>query len=272
MNYYRKPHRYKKRESVLKSKFFLFSLAGFIVLIGFIYLLCLSPFLQVEEIIVERESVEEAPGIFAVSPEIMADVKVLAENVLSKKFLFWDTKSMFFFDSGSLEKGIAEKYPELESVKVRKKWPDKIKIELARKEGVALLSTEEGFLLLDSLGEIFDTYLPGGDLPVLVKPDYFLESKEAVVSEDDLEKILYIEKSLGSLGIEVDNFLLFSEDKLIIKTAEGWEIYFTLQKDSDWQIAKLNAVLEEVVTAERRGDLEYIEVRFSNRVFPKYKD
>jgi hypothetical protein len=69
-----------------------------------------------------------------------------------------------------------------------------------------------------------------------------------------------------------DNFLLFSEDKLIIKTAEGWEIYFTLQKDSDWQIAKLNAVLEEVVTAERRGDLEYIEVRFSNRVFPKYKD
>jgi len=55
----------------------------------------------------------------------------------------------------------------------------------------------------------------------------------------------------------------------------GWEIYFNLQKDQkdiDWQLVKLRAVLEEKIPSENRKDLEYIELRFGNFAPYKYKD
>jgi hypothetical protein len=273
MNRYRKPHRFKKKESFVKNRIFLYSLLGLFVFSGMIYFVYLSPVLWAKEIIVERVEAEDAPGVSLVSDKIMEDCRLLLENAVKGKFFFWDTKSIFLLNSRVLEKQIIENYPELETVKIRKKWPDKVKVLLERKEGMALLRTTDGVFLLDAEGNIFDNASSSDQgLIVLAKPDYLTDSGESVVSKEDLEKILYAEGELEALGIFVDDFLLYSEDKLIIETKEGWDIYFSLQKDLDWQITKLNAVLEEVVTAEKREDLEYIEVRFSNRIFPKYKD
>jgi len=273
ISYYRKPHRYKKKESFLKNKVFWFSLLGLSLVSGLVYFLYFSAVFQAKEVIVNREGVEEKPGVLLVSQGIMDEARRLADGALESKLIFWRTKSIFLFDSGNLEKEISGLYPELKEIKIRKKWPGTINIDLTRKEGVALLSAEEGLFLLDETGKVFSPASSTDEgLPVLIKSDYSVESDENAVSKEYLDKILYAEKELKALEIIVDNFLLFSKDKLIARVAEGWEAYFTLEEDLDWQIQKLESVLNEKVPLEQRGDLEYIDVRFSNMVFPKYKD
>jgi len=54
------------------------------------------------------------------------------------------------------------------------------------------------------------------------------------------------------------------EDKrLDIKTAEGWEIYFDLSSDVNFALTKLGLLLEKEIPLEKRGDLSYIDLRFS---------
>lgn len=270
---YRKPHVFKKKKSILRNKFFWLGLLIFIILLGFIYFLYFSVLFQIKEIIIEKENVIESPGIALVADETINDIRNLAEDYANSKFIFWETRSIFVFNSGSLEKQISENHPQLLTMEVRKKWPDRIKINLSKKIGVALLSIGDEIFLMDKFGDIFDNakLTDKDELPVLISPDYYFGSGEKVVSQEELEKIIYIKDKLNSLNIFVDNFLIFSKDKLIVSTIAGWDIYFTLEGDLDWQIVKLKAVIEKA-PKERMGDLEYIEVRFGNLAPTKYKD
>ncbi|MFH1582153.1 MAG: cell division protein FtsQ/DivIB [bacterium] len=271
---YRKPHAFKRKKSVFRNRFFWFGLFFSILFCGVFYFFYFSSFFQIKEIIVEKEKVLESPGIASVSNETIETIRNLADENINREFLFINVKSIFVFNSGSLEKQIAEDYRQLYTVKVRKNWPDKINIFLGKKKGVALLRIGEDYLLLDENGEIFDDAKPidKEGLPVLVRPDYFLSSEGKVILKEELARILEVKDKLTALNIEVSEFLIFSKDKLIISTIEGWDIYLTLQSDLDWQITKLNAVLEEKIPPEKRGDLEYIEVRFGNLAPIKYKD
>lgn len=271
---YRKPHSFKNKKNLLRNKFFWFGILIFILFCGFIYLIYFSSFFQIKEIIIKKEDILESPGITFVSDETVGSIRSLADENANGRVIFINTRSIFIFNSGYLEKQITENYKQLYIIKVRKHWPDKIDINLGRKVGVVSLKIGENYLLLDENGEIFgEANLINKDgLPILVKPDYFLSSGEKVLSAEKLIKILEVRDKLSSLNIEVSEFLIFSKDKLIISTIEGWDIYMTTQSDIDWQITKLRAVLEEKIPLERRGDLEYVEVRFGNLAPIKYKD
>ncbi|MFH1509839.1 MAG: cell division protein FtsQ/DivIB [Candidatus Nealsonbacteria bacterium] len=271
---YRKPHTFKKKKSIFRNRLFWFGVLIFSLFCGAIYFVYFSSFFQIKEIIIEKEDVSESPGITFVSDETIDGIRNLANGKIDGKIVFINTRSIFIFNSGYLEKQIAENYKQLYTIKVRKHWPDKIDIALGRKEGVVSLRVGEDYYLLDENGEIFDnaSYIDKDGLPILVKPDYFLNSEEKVFSKEELVKILEIKDRLVSLNVEVREFLIFSKDKLIVNTIEGWDIYITLQSDIDWQITKLNAVLEEKIPLDSRGDLEYIEVRFGNLAPIKYKD
>jgi len=65
---------------------------------------------------------------------------------------------------------------------------------------------------------------------------------------------------------------IISEERLNAKTSEGWEIYFNLEGDINWQLTKLGAVLEKEIPPEKRENLEYIDLRFGNFAPFKYRD
>ncbi|MDP1538585.1 MAG: hypothetical protein Q8M00_00960, partial [bacterium] len=93
------------------------------------------------------------------------------------------------------------------------------------------------------------------------------------IEKEDLISILEINSQLEeNLNILIKGFIISSREKLIVLTQEGWELYFNLQEDVKWQLAKLKALLEEKIPPEKRKNLEYIELRFGNFANPKYKD
>jgi len=54
------------------------------------------------------------------------------------------------------------------------------------------------------------------------------------------------------LKIEIKDFIIVSEKRLNIETKEGWDIYFSLEKDIKLQITKLRVLLEKEILIEKR--------------------
>jgi hypothetical protein len=99
-----------------------------------------------------------------------------------------------------------------------------------------------------------------------------LKLGERAVTKEKISKILEIKSKLEDiLKIQIKKADLISEKRLNVKTFEGWDIYFNLKKDLDWQLTKLKAVLDEKIPEEKRKDLEYVDLRFGNLAPFKYK-
>jgi len=132
----------------------------------------------------------------------------------------------------------------------------------------------EQCLLLDNEGVIFGDFLTEKDLIKIIDErdlGTFLLG-EKVIEKEDLSKILTIRDKLKSdFKLSLEEFIL-DEEKLTVLAEDNWKIYFNLQGNTDWQLTKLNAVLEEKIPPEKRNDLEYIELRFGNFAPYKYKD
>ena len=101
------------------------------------------------------------------------------------------------------------------------------------------------------------------------------EPKEIILGEQALEvdiinHILKITKDLKEkFQIIVKSADILSGSRLNINTNEEWKIYFNLSGDMNLQITKLNLLLEKEITQESREGLEYIDLRFAERVYYK---
>ena len=55
-------------------------------------------------------------------------------------------------------------------------------------------------------------------------------------------------------------------------TKEGWRILLDLKENMEWQQTKLQLVLEQKIPLEKRGELQYIDLRFGDQAYIKYQD
>lgn len=274
-NSYRKPHTFKKKKSILRKKSFWLGLLAVIFVSGIFYCVYFWDYFQIKNIEMEREVVATRPGIKIVPDGDMSAIRSMVETAADKKMVFLKTKSIFLFNSRLVEEEILTAIPQLETADIKKKlFGQTLSISVSRKEGLAVSLVGDAYFLMDKEGKLFDLaddYDKEG-LAFISKPDRSFALGETVLGPERLLQILDIRTRVKGLGIGVVEFVIFAEDKLIVKTAEGWDAYFNLQSDIDWQIVKLNAVLDEKIPEERRGDLEYIELRFGNLAPYMYKD
>ena len=283
MRNYRKPHRYKRKKSILKNRFFWSGILFFVFLSSFFYFLFLSQTFQVEKIITAGEK--------KVSKD---ELKLLIEKNLENRILFFDTKSIFLANLNGLRKNILNDFPQIAGVEIKRKFPDTLNIVAVERLGLATWCYEEQCFLLDNEGVIFalsaESFLPavasaeaGAEaegIPLETNLIKIIDEQnkepfklgEKAIEKENLSKILAINSKLSDFKISVKEFLIVSGEKLEVLTSEDWKIYLNLQQDIDWQMTKLRAVLEEKIPPENRKDLEYIELRFGNLAPLKYRD
>jgi len=232
---------------------------------GIFYLLFLSPVFQIKEI--------QVSGNEKISTE---DIRKSIENAVEKKILVFQTKSIFLTTTNQIQEIIFRNFSQIAKVDFKKQLPQTLVIKIEERKPVAIVSSEKNDFLIDREGIIFEE-IPQGNLQLIKIKGSNLEKEiklgEKVVEKKLLSQILEVKSQIeNELEIPINEVLIISEDKLNFKTLEGWEFYFNPQKDSNWQLRKLKAVLETEIPLERRKDLEYIELRFGNFANPKYKD
>ena len=270
---YRKPYRIKKKKSIFRNRFFWLGILILIVFIGLFYFLVFSSFFQIKEIKISGNSA------FA---EALADrQKISVENIqeviekeIEQRVLFLPSKSIFLADFPKIKAKISETFPQIAQINFKRKFPDTLTVTIEERKPTAVFNQEDLYFFLDKEGIIFENTLAGGQLIKIKKAikDKELKLGDRVLEKELISAILEIESKLeNDLKIPIEEVLVVSDERINIKTSDGWEIYLNPKGDIEWQLTKLRVDLEEEIPQERRKDLEYIELRFGNFAPYKYR-
>lgn len=249
---FRKPHRFKRRKSMLRNRFFWLGILVLIMAGAIFYFFFLSDFFQVKKIVVTGEE------------------KVSKEDIKSTI----SRKNIFLLDTKIIREDILNKFPQIAEAEVKRSFPDALNIVVVERLAIANWCQLEQCFLLDNKGIIFEETISEMELIKIVDKQNVgpFNLGERVIDKEQLSQILEMEPKLRGLEVLVKEFIISSENKLTAAISEGWEIYFNLQEDIEWQLTKLGAVLEEKIPLQERVNLEHIELRFGNFAPYKYKD
>jgi len=260
---YRKPKtrfRIKRKKDFSFKFFFLFSLIlG--LLVGSFYFIIFSSFFQIKEIKISgNQKISEI------------EIKKIVLNKIKKKIFFYHTKSIFLTNSKKIEKELSENFPLIEKVILKKDFPETLLIKITERKPFALLCQDEDCYFFDKEGVVFEK--GKGDLITVKKRNLKknLSLGDKVFEKKELKAILEIEKEIsGEFKIKIKKMTLENES-LTVYVSEGYRIIFDLNKSIQEQLFNLGVVLSKKISTEERKKLEYIDLRFGNRVFFRKKE
>mgnify|MGYP001563640162 CR=1 FL=1 len=259
MKKYRRPYRIKRKKPIWKKRFFGLSILLLIISGGIFYLIFFASFFQIKEI------------------KISGNEKVLTSDIenVAWEVLFSEGESIFILNPEKIKHQVLFSLPQVSQANVKREWPDGLIIEVRERKPAATFCQNGNCFFIDKEGIIFE---PAPENSQLIKifteigslQNFSLGKK--VLEKNIISSILKIESKLKEdLKITPESALLVSDERLNVKTFEGWEIYFDPTKDLNWQLTKLKAVLEEEISPEKRKNLDYIELRFGNLAPYKYR-
>lgn len=256
---YRKPYRIKRKKPILKNKFFWLGFLFLVFVGGIIYLVCFAPFFQIKAISIS--------GCQKVKAQ---ELESAIRSQIVKNIAFFDTQSIFLVNSGKISAEIIKNFPRIEKISLQKDLLDKLVVAVEERKPVALLCQGEKCFFLDKNGVAFEE-TSGADFqgPKIESQIFLSEIKPGVIVVESnlMAQILKINsKFRDDLKIDLQEFDIASEQRLNVKTASGWEIYFNLKGDIDWQITELKTILENKILPKNWKNLDYIDLRF-DRVF-----
>ena len=286
---YKKLRRIKQKKSILKSvlrnRFFWIGNLSVLAIAGLLYAIFFSSFFSIENI------------------EIQGNQKVALQNLdkfieerIPRKIIFFELNHLLLADVGLIAQEVYDAFPEVDSVLVRKKFPDALIVTIIERKDVAIWCHEKKYnvkildsdtnkmksfqqcFALDENGIIFEEKEALGQV-IVSTPQ---RSKDAalgaeVIEKDILKTILGFQRELDAsdlfqkVGLRVASLTVLSENQVRAKISEGWEFYLNPSENIDWQITKAKLVLQEEVPFEKRALLEYIDLRFGDQAYLKYR-
>ncbi|MFN3301708.1 MAG: cell division protein FtsQ/DivIB [Patescibacteria group bacterium] len=240
----------------------LFSLVLFLLLLFLliIYLIFFTPIFKIKTISFE---IKDNQMVKINENELRNEIN----KILSQNFYFFPLDNIFFFPKKKIKMFLSQDQ-RIENFEIKIIFPQKIKIKISTWLPQAIFVQSSDYFLLNKNGQIIKK-IPKNevgeiDLPIIYNKT---EKKDLPFLSifNFLERLVNSDFSI----IEVRIF----EDKGVLNyqaiTSEGWQIYFTPEEDINSQINNLFLILREKISD--RSQLDYIDLRFGNRLFYKYK-
>lgn len=257
MSRYRYRRAKKPKRRLYRSKGFWF-LFLFIIIAGYsFYFAFFSDFLKVKNI--------EISGAEKIGTD---NVKNIFFGEISKKMFFFIPKNILSVNFDKLSYDISSKFPEVEKISIKINLPDTVSAEIIEKTPAGCWCKNSDCYYFDKYGIIYQKNSKCDNL-LIIASDKNPEIAKQIISEDNLKDILNIfEKSVDKAGIKDIKIL---DDKIILESKLGWIVYFRPFDDISGQIINLRAILDQKVPANRLIQLDYIDLRFGNKVFYKFK-
>ena len=203
------------------------SAANLLALCGVTALLLTSPQFQVTQVIIAQEW--ESSATLAQAHEL--------SNVVGR--------SIFLLHTGRLAREI-EALPSVRSAQVRARLPDRIIVEIAKREPVAVWQAVNGAFLVDHEGQIIGPATDGTpDQPVMVIHE--TSGVERVPGQRIERRILLTARELGrvlpQLGIE-SLAIEYGTLGLTVVGSNGWRIIFGELEQLNAKLENLAAILD----------------------------
>lgn len=266
---HKKSYRTKKKKHplrFLKSKIFWIILLFLIIIGGLAYLFIFSDVFEIKNVSISGN--EKCPY-----DEVS---EIVSSNI----------GNIFFSGSKNINSQLEEAYPEIDDVKIKKKLPDSLTVEIIERQPVAIACkptlrseikifgerSESDCFNIDTKGVVFEEFNGDLDLPVIIfkNTSHSFNLGDNIIKKEYLDEILTINSNFNE--IEITESYPISKNRLNVKTEEGWLLYFNPQEDIIWQIEKLKILLKEKLPPEERGNLEYVDLRFEKVYIKRLED
>ncbi|MCH7605348.1 FtsQ-type POTRA domain-containing protein [Patescibacteria group bacterium] len=268
---YRKARRIRPRKSRLRNRFFGIGLLFVILVVLLGYIFFFTGLLTIYNVeIVGAKKIEQG------------EVMNLVGGFIQRNILFWRVNNIVLFPIQDIEQKLVEVFPEIRSVRVEKKFPHTITVTIQERRGVAVWcrdSERQECFALDADGIVFESRNPGEFLPLLNFFDSVgVRIGENIIKAEVLEHVLDFHRRVSSFltsgdeEIRIVLYTIVSGTRVNAETSEHWDMYINPKENIEWQVEKLRTVFEKNIPPERRGELEYIDLRFGDQAFIKYKE
>ena len=232
-----------------------------------------SSFLWVTTIKINGEKyINESAIADQVKPEIDGKIwKIINRN------------NLFLANGKKIEKKLTEKFRQIRSVEIVKKFPNELDVRVIEREPTVLFQATNGWFLLDENSIAYDTADPEATELQKYELARFSDGDgktvnlgETVLNQAYQNYLLGISNGMKEdIKIEIEKDFqtpsLISDD-IRAKTKEGWGIYFNENIPLNKEMKMLNIVLDKEITESQRLDLDYIDLRIDNKVYYKFKD
>lgn len=204
----------------------------------------------------------------------------LLEDQIETDFKFFKNKNINLVNVKEINKVLLENFPQIAKIVSKKDLPSSLKIEIEERKPTVVFKQNNNWFFADKEGVIFEkTDEPSEETlqlatiqNSLLRKD--LELGETIAEKDTVSQIFNLEVQFrNDLKIPLKELTIVSEDRLNTRTSEGWEVYFNLKGELNWQFTKLKTVLEKRIPPEKRGNIIYIDLRFERiYIFPETYD
>lgn len=207
-------------------------------------------------------------------------IRQKVSEMVSGKLWFLIPRNNFFAVSGTrIARELGQRFPEISAVDVKKKFPHQLKVHASGRQlwGVYCerpAPSTGGCAYLDAGGLAYEELsdFKGWLLPVIYGPSAVRLGEVAVSSE----RLQFFGRSKEALAELAGNLLWLSSasstpDDARLGLAEGWQVWVTASRPVEEWASVLKTLLEKEIRDER-SRLEYIDLRFGNKVFYKFRN
>lgn len=243
---------------------------------------------------IEYVDIEASPGIH---PTAIREIVFSQED--QKRLLILPQKNLFVFSRSQLIREISRRFV-IDSIEVKKEFPHTLRITLSGQPFRLILVYDKKIFDMASDGSVASELSeePTNGKPVLVVAHALAsdgDARGAVKSTDVIDApIVRLDESVG--GSDVDQLTLdadtisfiraafsFAREQryqplyftvtrenptIKMKTREGWDVLLTSLESPEKQMKHLRSVIDTTIKQDRKK-LDYVDVRFDNRVFYK---
>jgi len=269
----RKPLRFKrkkKRVSFLKQRFFWYG-TGLLFLLTFLfYAVVFSSWLEVQEIRIQ--------GTSEISTE---HILFVVEDNFWQGFLGIPQNSILLFDTKGIEEKLSFAFPAISHVAVKRSFPRALVVKVQEREQIGTWcppvqsDRETACFAMDEKGVVFKEVEDVGNYVIFRSEGEPILGKELLVPSL-VSTLLSFEERFEKVGeplqFSITSFAIGERGKVQGVTKEGWKILLDLKENIAWQQTKLELVLQQKIPLEKRGELEYIDLRFGDQAYLKYKN
>jgi hypothetical protein len=217
-----------------------------------IYAFFFSSFFNIREIVVSNKNFENQ----AISDQIQENLKA---NI---------GRNIFMINTTELEIKVLNVFPELQRIKVSKKFPHSLSLEFSEFPLIANIVNESNVVkksyIINSIGFAIKENLEDPKLPYIkVKTDEPINPKEAVIEKSKLDYIInaknYFEDKFGMKIIATQYKPIPREIRFY--TEKGFYIWIDIQKPFEDQFKKLKKAIVKLDIYKE--NLEYIDLRIA---------
>jgi len=207
---------------------------------------------------------------------------MISSRIEGKYLNLIEKNNYLLISEESIQRDMLETFLKIQSVEVKKKFPNKLNINLIERDIALVFCRNEKCFIVNEDGIAFtqinhDDFQQFGEQIITLQSD---KGKDIGVGDFILEKdfnqyLLGIKSKLENIDIEIENKISTSQlisGDLRIRTKNGWSIYFDKEIPLEKEVEMLRILLDNQLKEVNLKKLDYIDLRSDKKIYYKFKD